>query len=84
MTEAKTKRTKTTEAAKPAGTGKSLGEQIAELDRQVEWFYSDDFKLEEAVDKYQTAAKLAKKIESDLENLRNEIEVLTEDFTTKN
>lgn len=73
-----TKTNKTTDASK---TKKSLGEQIAELDRQVEWFYSDDFKLEEAVAKYQAAAKLAKRIEADLESLRNEIEVLTQDFS---
>lgn len=59
----------------------SLGELISDLDRQVEWFYSDNFRLEEAVDRYKDAAKLAKKIEADLKSLRNEIEVLTEDFS---
>ena len=59
----------------------TLNEKIAALDAQVEWFYSDDFKLEEAVDKYQKAATLAKEIEADLKSLRNEIEVLAEDFS---
>lgn len=62
-------------------TKKSLNEKIAELDNQVEWFYSDDFKLDEAVSKYKDAAKLAKDIEKDLNSLKNEIEVLTEDFS---
>ncbi|MBR3322115.1 exodeoxyribonuclease VII small subunit [Candidatus Saccharibacteria bacterium] len=60
---------------------KSLNSKIAELDHQVEWFYSDDFELEEAVDKYKTAAKLAREIEQDLDKLKNEIEVLAEDFS---
>ena len=59
----------------------SLNQRIAELDKQVEWFYSDDFKLEEATDKYKEAAKLAKDIEKELDELKNEIEVLTEDFS---
>ena len=45
--------------------------------------YSDEFKLEEAVDKYKDAAKLAREIEKDLDGLKNEIEVLSEDFSKK-
>ena len=59
----------------------SLNQKISELDGKVEWFYSDDFKLEEAVDKYKDAVKLAKEIEKDLNELKNEIEVLAEDFS---
>lgn len=59
----------------------SLNQKISELDKKVDWFYSDDFKLEEAVMKYKEAVGLAKEIEKDLAELKNEIEVLTEDFT---
>ncbi len=59
----------------------SLNQKIAELDKQVEWFYSDEFKLEQAVENYKAAAKLAKEIEKDLAELKNEIEVLNEDFS---
>lgn len=59
----------------------SLNQKIGKLDDKVEWFYSDDFKLEEAVDKYKDAVKLAKEIEKDLNELKNEIEVLAEDFS---
>lgn len=62
-------------------TKKSLNEKIAELDKKVEWFYSDEFKLEEAVENYREAAGLAKDIEKDLTELKNEIEVLAEDFS---
>lgn len=60
---------------------KSLNEKIAELDKKVEWFYSDEFKLEKAVENYKRAAGLAKEIEQDLTELKNEIEVLAEDFS---
>lgn len=60
---------------------KSLNQKIAELDGQVEWFYSDEFELEKAMDKYKDAVKLAKEIERDLDSLKNEIEVLENDFS---
>lgn len=59
----------------------SLNQKIEKLDSAVEWFYSDEFKLEDAVPRYKEAAKLAKEIEKDLNELKNEIEVLTEDFS---
>ena len=59
----------------------SLNKKIENLDSAVEWFYSDDFKLEEATTKYKAAVELAKDIEKDLQDLKNEIEVLAEDFS---
>ena len=59
----------------------TLNQKITKLDSEVEWFYSDDFKLEDATKKYQTAVSLAKDIEKDLSELKNEIEVLSEDFS---
>ena len=58
----------------------SLNQKIEKLDKEVEWFYSDDFKLEEATKKYKEAVKMANEIEKDLTELKNEIEILTEDF----
>lgn len=60
---------------------KSLNQKIEELDSQVEWFYSDKFELEKATENYKKAVALAKDIETDLKNLKNEIEILTEDFS---
>lgn len=60
---------------------KILNEKITDLDNKVEWFYGDEFKLEEATDKYKETLTLAKEIETDLNNLKNEIEVLSEDFS---
>ena len=60
---------------------KSLNQKIAGLDAQVEWFYSDDFELEKATERYKEALTLAKEIENDLKSLKNEIEILSEDFS---
>ena len=61
----------------------SLNQKIEKLDAEVEWFYSDEFKLEDAVQKYKGAAELANSIKDDLEKLKNEIQVLSEDFSKK-
>ena len=60
---------------------KRINEKIEELNEKVEWFYGDDFKLEEASEKYKEATKLAKEIEEDLKSLKNEIKVIEEDFS---
>lgn len=59
----------------------NLNQKIENLDQKVDWFYSEDFTLEKAVDNYKDALKLAKEIEKDLTNLKNEIEVLSQDFS---
>jgi len=60
---------------------KTISDKISELKTGVEWFYSDDFKLEEASEKYKALTTLAKEIEGDLDNLKNEIKVIEEDFS---
>ena len=60
---------------------KTISQKIEELDKRTEWFYSDDFNLDEAVKKYQEAIGIAKELQKDLNNLQNEVEILTEDFS---
>ena len=59
---------------------KTLNQKIEELNTEVEWFYSDKFKLDEAILKYEAATKLAREIEKDLNELKNKIEILKEKF----
>lgn len=59
----------------------TLSQKINQLDRFIEWFYSEDFTLEQATEKYKDATKQAKSVISDLENLKNEIEILSTDFS---
>jgi len=60
---------------------KTLNQKLAELEESTEWFYSEEFNLDEAVKKYKEALKLAKDLEKDLESLKNEVEVLNQDFS---
>ena len=62
-------------------TKKSVGAKIEQLNQNLEWFYGDEFKLEEAAKKYHEAAELAKDIEKELETLKNQIEVISKDFS---
>ncbi len=59
----------------------SLNAKIEQLNSAVEWFSSDDFSLDSAVEKYKKAISLEQEIEADLNNLKNEIKVLSNDFT---
>ncbi|MDO4889473.1 MAG: exodeoxyribonuclease VII small subunit [Candidatus Saccharibacteria bacterium] len=59
---------------------KTISQKIAELDELTNWFYSEDFSLDKSTEKYQKATNLAKEIEEDLKNLKNEITVIDKDF----
>lgn len=59
----------------------TINQKIERLNRDVEWFYGEDFNLEKASANYKESIKLVKEIEKDLNNLKNEIEVLSEDFS---
>ena len=59
---------------------KSISEKMSDLNTQVEWFYSDDFSLDQAAEKYEAAIRSAKEIKSDLETLKNKIEVIDKEF----
>jgi len=60
---------------------KKINAKIDELKAGVDWFYSDDFELDKAASKYKELTVLAKDIEKDLAELKNEIKVIDEDFS---
>ena len=60
---------------------RTLNQKIKELDESTEWFYSDEFNLDEAVVRYKAAIELAKELQKDLNELKNEIEILEQDFS---
>lgn len=60
---------------------KSLNQKFKKLEEAREWFHSDEFSLDKAIDKYKSAIALAKELQKDLDNLQNEIEILSKDFT---
>ncbi|HRC27832.1 MAG TPA: hypothetical protein PKV96_00400 [Candidatus Saccharimonas sp.] len=58
----------------------TVADKLAELQQQVAWFDSEKFTLEEALDKFKVAEKLASEIEVDLASLKNEVVVLKQRF----
>ena len=60
---------------------KNVSDKISELKTGVDWFYSDDFKLEEASERYKKLTDLAKEIEKDLSEMKNEINVIAKDLS---
>lgn len=59
----------------------SLTQQLALLDEQVAWFFSEDFDLEIALERYKTALALSKSIDGELQTLKNQITKIEEDFS---
>ena len=58
----------------------TIEQMTAELNEQIAWFQSDDFNLDEAKQRFIEARELSKKITATLEDMRHDIEVLSEDF----
>ena len=59
----------------------NITKKLADLDAAVDWFYGDDFSLDQAAEKYQEAIKMAKDVQKDLNELKNKIEVVSKDFS---
>ena len=59
----------------------TINQKLEQLDQQIEWFYGEDFSLEQAAEKYPDAATAAKEIESDLSEIKNQIEIIDHDFS---
>ena len=62
---------------------KSIQDKIAELSKLVAWFDSDDFTLETAIDKFKEAEVLAETIEKELQQLKNDIQVVKQKFDSE-
>ncbi len=57
-----------------------ISKKLQQLDTAIDWFYSDDFELDEALKRYESAIKLSAEIEEDLNSLKNQVQVIA-DFT---
>ena len=61
----------------------AIEQMMAELNERIAWFQSDDFNLDEAKQRFIEARELSKKITATLEDMRHDIEVLSEDFNAE-
>lgn len=59
----------------------SLSTKMAQLDELLAWFDGDDFEIEAAMDKFAEAKQLADEIEKELDDMKNTITVLDEQFS---
>ncbi len=59
---------------------KSISEKMVQLGELVAWFESEDFSIEQAIEKFTAAEKLASEIESDLSDFKNKITVIKQKF----
>ena len=59
----------------------SIEKLLQEVDEQMAWFHGDDFRLEEAKERFAELKKLAERAETALETMQHDIEVLTQDFS---
>lgn len=62
---------------------KTISEKTAALNEAVDWFYSDDFTLDDAAEKYEATMRLAKDLQNDLKTLKNKIEQVDHDFSAE-
>ena len=62
---------------------KTVQAKMDELSELIAWFDSDDFSLEEAIDRFKAAEKLASEIEKDLATFKNDITVLKKKFDSE-
>ena len=56
---------------------------MAELNERIAWFQGDDFNLVRGKQRFIEARELSKKITATLEDMRHDIEVLSEDFNAE-
>lgn len=61
----------------------TIEQMMAELNERIAWFQGDDFNLDEAKQRFIEARELSKKITTTLEDMRHDIEVLSEDFNAE-
>ena len=59
---------------------KSISEKMVQLGELVAWFESEDFSIEQAIEIFTAAEKLASEIESDLSDFKNKITVIKQKF----
>ncbi|OYX53775.1 hypothetical protein B7Y92_01650 [Candidatus Saccharibacteria bacterium 32-50-13] len=58
----------------------TIQEKIAQLDELVAWFDGDEFSLEAATEVFKKAEALAREIEADLTELKNEVQIVKASF----
>ena len=68
----------------PSQKNKTIANKIDAFEKLVGWFDTEDFSLEEALEKFKEAEKLALEIENELAKIKNNVVVLKTKFNESN
>lgn len=66
--------------SKESPKNKTISMKLEEFEKLVAWFDTDDFSLEQALEKFKQAETLAAEIEGELGAIKNSVEVLKTKF----
>mgnify|MGYP000981288352 FL=1 len=58
-----------------------INDKIAQIDKILSEIENGEVSIEEISDKYKSAINLVSEVESDLDNISNEIEIVSRDFS---
>jgi exodeoxyribonuclease VII small subunit len=61
-------------------TEPDINAKMAKLEEYVAWFESDEFAIEQSLDKFSEAKKLAEEIQADLDTFKNKVTVVKKQF----
>lgn len=58
----------------------TIAAKLERLEALLRWFESEEITVEEAIKKYEEALGLSKELEAQLENAKNQVEVIKKKF----
>lgn len=58
----------------------TIAEKLEKLETLLAWFESEEITVEEALKKYEEALQLSKELEEQLQNAKNQVEVIKKKF----
>lgn len=59
---------------------KTIAEKLEELESLLVWFESEEITVEESLIKYEQALELSQELQAQLENAKNQVEVIKKKF----
>ena len=60
---------------------KTVAQKLEKLEELLAWFESEEITVEEALTKYEEALTLSKELETQLQNAKNQVEVIKKKFS---
>ena len=66
----------------PAKEQQTIAEKMEQLEALLAWFESEEITVETALEKYEQALKLSKELEVQLEDAKNQVEVIKKKFSS--